>query len=182
MFNALPQDIRDEFDRVLVEVRALFPGSYPVIGGGAVRDALHGRPIKDVDVFLRKQDHASLDHVFTVKVPTNPFMERYGRKDMHGAWDLTACPFTGSRWPVQLILSDFENYMDLARTFDIGLSRATYAHGTDGAHLYVTNEFIQDSEDKAFRIHRAETDMELRRSQKRVERLLTKYPDFHAAV
>lgn len=169
----LPVERAAIFNEILTVVRWEFPGSHPVIGGGSLRDTILGAPIKDVDIFLRAKDHNyTLDSELTKRIRCSPQTAAYGRADMHGAWDFI--PTIGG-YPVQLILADFENLEDLAHTFDIGLSRVTY----DGERLYASPEFLQDAEDKAFRIRRADNGYELARSLKRVQRHLEKYPEFH---
>jgi hypothetical protein len=167
----IPEERLIAFDTILETIRWAIPGSNPVIGGGALRDSILGGPIKDVDVFLRKQDHDTLDHQLTRKVPTPALFVSYGRPDMHGAWDFIQ-DLEG--YPVQLILADFEGLHDLAHTFDLNLSRATY----DGEQLYVTEEFKQGALKKSFEILRADNVYEVNRSTKRVARMLDKYPDF----
>lgn len=168
----IPKQRLEQFDKILEVVRWEFPGSHPVIGGGAIRDSILNRPIKDVDVFLRAKDHNySLDSELTKRIRCSPQTLAYGRPDMHGAWDFIQQIET---YPVQLILADFEDLEDLAHTFDIGLSRATY----DGTRIYVSPEFTKDVQDKAFRVRRADNQYELERSLKRVQRHLEKYPEF----
>lgn len=162
----------EQFQEILRVVAWEFPRSRPVIGGGALRDSILSRPIKDVDVFIRAQDYATLDSSLTRHIRPPIIVEHgYGRDDMYGAWDLIQ-HIEG--YEVQLILADFNNLRDLAHTFDIGLSRVTY----DGTELYVTPEFQADVIDKAFRIRRAESQYELDRSLRRVERHRQKYPEF----
>lgn len=79
---------------------------------------------------------------------------------------------------VQLILADFENFVDLAETFDLGLSRITY----DGDVVNFHNDFMMDSVDKVFRICRNDNVHEEARSLRRITRLLNKYPDFRSAA
>lgn len=160
-----------KLDRILEVVRWTFPTSNPVIGGGALRDHLLNRPIKDVDVFLRAKDHDNLDSELTKRIRPPLLAQMYGRADMHGAWDFLQ---TLEGFQVQLILADFETKKDLAHTFDLGLSRVTYDEGG----LYVSPEFDADAIDKVFRIHRADNNYELQRTLRRIERLSEKYPDF----
>ncbi|GEM_PF-3712847 len=167
----LPGHLQPLFDDALELVRWEFPGSHPVIGGGAIRDALLGRPIKDIDVFMRSIDHNELDSELTVKVKQPAFLALYGRKDMHGAWDFLQ---DVQGLPVQLILADFMTPQELADSFDLNLSRATY----DGYSLHVSAAFEEGVWDKAFRILRCESDLEERRSFKRVSRLQEKYPEY----
>lgn len=160
------------FREILEVIRWEFPGSHPVIGGGALRDSILGRPIKDVDVLLRAKDHEHLNSELTTYVrPPIIVQHGYGRADMYGCWNFKQqlCGYD-----VQLILADFEDVYDLAHTFDIGLCRVTY----DGTTLYVSDEFKQDAADKAFRIRRADNQYELERSLRRVTRLQQKYPEF----
>lgn len=162
------------FREVLQRVRAMFPGSHPVLGGGALRDAYHGRPIKDLDVFMRAKDHPlGLDTFFTkMQIPAS---SSYGlRHDLHGVWNLV---MDIGGYQVQLILADFDNAKDLAGTFDIGLSQVTY----DGTEVFYHPNFLMDSADKVFRIYRTDDDGSTVRSERRINRFLEKYPDFKAA-
>lgn len=166
------------FREVLREVKVMFPGSHPVIGGGALRDAFHNRPIKDVDVFLRATEHPlGLKHPFINTVISQDASSSGGgmRHDMHGCWDIM---FRIQGFPVQLIVADFKDAADLAGTFDLGLSRITY----DGIEVFYHDDFRADSEAKQFRIVRADDDGQTARSEKRIERLLGKYPDFKRAA
>ena len=161
-----------QFRDILQVVRWEFPGSHPVIGGGAIRDSYHGRPIKDVDVFMRKQDHETLNSELTRFIrPPMLVTHGYGSPDMHGAWDLVQAV---AGYQVQLILADFENLEDLAGTFDIGLARATF----DGQRVFYHPDFLEDSKNKELRIRRADNMFEKARSLKRIKRLAEKYPDF----
>lgn len=163
----------DVLDKIMEEVRRSFPGSTPIVGGGFLRDAILQRPIKDVDIFLRGYDHGyCLSSSPLVKaVRCSPQTAAYGRKDMYGAWDFLH-PLEG--YQVQLILTDFNSLEDLAHTFDLGISRVTY----DGKRLYTSLDFLEDAEDKKFRIRRADNFYELQRTYRRIERLWEKYPDF----
>lgn len=170
----IPQERLNHFQEILRVVRWTFPGSDPVIGGGALRDAYFGRAIKDVDVFLRARDFTTLDSVYTTRIQCPPFLLTYGRRDMFGAWDFN---HTIAGYPVQLVLAEFNNKIDLAHTFDIGLSRVTY----DGGVVYFTEEFLEDSLQRLLNIRRADNHHEFRRSLRRVERLRGKYPEFSEA-
>ncbi len=164
-----------EFDAILAHMREQFPGSQVFIGGGAVRDGLHERAIKDVDVFIQRSAFDTLDCPVTTRVPCNAFIEQYGRDDMHGAWDFTGKFF---EWPVQLILADFDGMAQLAGSFDLGICQCVY-HDTLG--VYLTPDFIDDSEECVLRIVRADSELEIKRSMKRIERLALKYHEFAIA-
>jgi hypothetical protein len=164
------------FREILQEVQVMFPGATAVIGGGALRDAYHDRPIKDVDVFLRAKDFPNgLNHRL-IKQLIPPSVSSYAlRSDMHGVYD---CLPLMQGYQVQFILADFNDRIDLANTFDLGLSRITY----DGNKLYLHPDFVEDSDAKQFRILRADDDGQTIRSERRIDRLLTKYPDFKRAA
>jgi len=164
----IPIDTLEKFRGVLDAVKEMFPGSHPVIGGGALRDAFHGRPIKDVDVFLRNVDHSDLAHPYT-KALVPPGVAEYAcRSDMHGVWDITA-PIHG--FSVQLILADFTNLTDLAGTFDLGFSRITF----DGQDIYYHPDFVKDSAKQQIVIRRKDDNGTISRSLRRVARISQKY-------
>jgi len=164
------------FSVILREVRVMFPGSHPVIGGGALRDAYHGRPIKDVDVFLRADEFpAGVIHPSVKQLIPAAFSTYALRSDMHGVWDVTQ---KMHGYDVQFIIADFSNKLDLAGTFDLGLSRITF----DGESVFMHDDFIRDSRAKVFRICRADDDGQTLRSERRIDRLLGKYPEFQRAA
>lgn len=169
----ITQEHQHILNEVLEVIRWTVPGSHPVIGGGALRDHILGRPIKDIDVFVSTRDVGPFlvaDTSLLKKINCSPMTAQYGRKDMHGAWDFQQVI---EGFAVQVILADFEDKRDLAHTFDLGLSRVTF----DGT-LYVSPEFIQDATDKKFRIRRADNQYELERTYRRIKRLHEKYPEF----
>lgn len=172
----IPSATLDAFTAILRAVREMFPESHPVIGGGALRDAFHGRPIKDVDVFMRATEfpfglsHPHLKQLIPASIGTYAL-----RSDMHGVWDVSL-PIQG--FEVQLIVAEFDYAADLAKTFDLGLSRITF----DGEDVFYSDDFIRDSHAKVFRILRADDDGQTTRSERRIERLLQKYPEFKAAA
>lgn len=161
-----------KLDYILDVVREAFPGASPIVGGGYLRDASLGRPINDVDIFLRASDHNyELTGGLVKKIPCSPQTATYGRSDMHGAWNFQQ-DLEGR--PVQLILTDFDNLEALAYTFDLGISRVTY----DGDRLFYSPDFLEDVRDRKFRIRRADNAYELERTYRRVHKLQQKYPDY----
>lgn len=166
----------EAFEKILTYIRMVLPGSHPIIGGGALRDTFHDRPIKDIDVFLRAEDYpGGLDSPFLSNLIPPSISEYVGRKDLHGVYNFKE-QIEG--FDVQIILADYDNLKDLAGTFDIGLSRITY----NGDVLFIHPDFRVDSANKVFRIIRDESPSEVERSQRRITRLLQKYPEFTQAA
>lgn len=189
-------------------LEALHRGGFPeaMIGGGALRDLDHDKPIKDVDIFVAVRNSSDatkikLDKVFGY-VGTSIFDDDNALTEdsddypwdlsiFGGAWDWThydpapkgrislAAGFMPNFQVIALDLPADSSFMDkVLDDFDIGLCRIAYVPG-----LIVTGPgYDEDSRDKTLTILKAPGEAALERSRKRVRRLLEKYSDFAPRV
>ncbi len=109
------------------------------IAGGAIRDSLLFKPIKDIDVFY------TLPYIFgnpafsVVKKQPTDLEDAYPS----GVWVVThqQCKLLGLNYPIQLIKClDIDEQIE---SFGVNLSKVWY--GADG--LWMSNEFRKDAKD-----------------------------------
>jgi hypothetical protein len=170
------------WQRALEIIHMDFPDA--VIAGGALRDLILGREIKDIDVFAHA--NGNYDTPWT-SAQLKGCMDHYlgpSKISINEAF-AKACPaITGvvcaveiwARYtlpnPVQLILTPFPVTLRSAvARIDFGLCRVAY----DGKTLYRSPEFDYDAENKQFTLYRADNDRQYWRSQARWERFQAKY-------
>lgn len=164
----------------------------PFIGGGVARDAIFGRPVKDIDVFLPwiGKSKAAFDEVFVASaarmggsIGNAQGAMSFGDPDDEVS-DVIAqgvIEFADGRLPVNMIalkLPDDEAAM-LAR-FDIDLCRCYYDPGTE--RMKVTWSAQDAFDRKCMTIVRSSDVVEFDRSVRRFERLVEKYPGFKLGV
>lgn len=170
---AIPQEWQD----VLKEVQAVFPSA--VIAGGALRDLMHGRPIKDVDIFIpvSKDYIGSLDaayeamwDAFAGEDITLDEQTQYGVRTLEDKdRDLYAIFKLVKRDKYDLILCTPEAAR--IETFDINICQITY----DGQHIRTTGAFAHGFLTKTLKVMNVNrTD----RNKARLERIQQKYPDY----
>lgn len=169
----------DDFTGILKRVRDA-GGTDAVIAGGAVRDFLLGRPMKDIDVFLRSRGNVEDERIVKTAYPkaelqfnTDPEYS-IQMPEVASVWNYQEGGLFADA-PVQLI---FLNGPDVTlpgmlERFDFGLCRA----GFDG-DIVVTAAFVKDAFGMTMTLlyspHPAH-------SQRRYERLIRKYP-YHRLV
>jgi hypothetical protein len=173
MIKAIPQEWLD----VLKEVHAVFPSA--VIAGGALRDLMHERPIKDVDIFIpvHKDYVGALDNAFEAiwdlfageDCTLDPDSQYGVHKPEEADRDLYAIFKLNRRYKYDLILCT----PDAARidTFDINICQIT----CDGKHVKMTGAFAHGFLTKTLKVMNVNrTD----RNAARMERIALKYPDY----
>lgn len=147
------------------------------IGGGAVRDVLLGRPIKDIDLFVGpKDDIASIEKAIECLWPvkTRTFTEFYENPTVPMK-DVMEYTNTDGRTPLNIIVlksQDAGVHFNMSR-FDFGLCRVAY----DG-ELHRTEQFDNDVINNTFTLLQADTLQQFYRSITRYERMRAKYPDW----
>lgn len=168
-------------DQVLAPYRRLLSafaqqGHRAFIGGGAVRDAIFGREIRDVDVFVMPH---MLDEDLLREATATQVMGVEPIKAQHFGYVLpdVAGQFVYERgdlhFEVNVVpMRDFYSPVELAERMDFGICQAVL----DAASvLHVTEAWVGDMALRKFTL----TDPEkIDRSLRRWERLSAKYPEF----
>lgn len=142
------------------------------IAGGAVRDMLLDRPIKDIDVFFEgKFDEELIKKHFTVGEESILDPDVYTTLDDDSGeqtWrvDFKRLSYEGCSYPIQLIKTkDLDSHID--KTFGCNLSKVAY--GTGG--LFLSNAFLADAYLKVLTFNPTASTMYK-------ERIVAKYPDY----
>lgn len=137
-----------------------FPGSI-IVGGGAVRDTLLGREVRDIDVFMDEQlaDTNALEQV----LPPTDGNEKYDAKtvwcDKAAGIDFVCVDLD------QVSVTDMQEYVD--NYFRCNLSKVYF----DGNQLVLTQDFIEAvaSQTLRFTPHT---------SHSYIDKIHAKYPEF----
>lgn len=187
--NNLNRNVTALFDAVLEHVTPDFPGAF--IGGGAIRDALHGKKWKDIDVFTWAPIPASL-----VAEPDdlNPFAP----DDTIAAAAKEPVDSEGSprisnvRKPiifcgnfVQVIQLASDRYtpgdvQSVVNQFSIGLCQCGYT--LYAGVPYLTEGYAIDQALHRFTVRECESLWEMQRALRKVASLASKYPDHELVV
>jgi hypothetical protein len=159
------------YDSILEALQRALPGSVH-IAGGAVRDTILDRPIRDIDIFL---SHAASDRAAAllrtkfgyVKVGewvryegfSDPMVERVGKFEK-----------ADETIPICLIglAEDLDPYDNIAR-FDFGVCMAAWQGGH--CEMITSDDFKRDIESKIFRLCRADNLAQFSYSMVRFEKL-----------
>jgi len=147
-----------------------------VLAGGCLRDLDNGRPVKDLDIFVRgcgvdelesladKLGGAGLD---CAEVDTDSLYPVGDLTDLTGFFEVR---FAGIAQPVQMIMVEWDTAHIVDR-FDYGICRIAF----DGRELTRAPEYEDDKEKKVFRLRRRREGPELESSVHRYARLVQKY-------
>ena len=137
-----------------------------VVAGGAVRDMLLEKPIKDIDVFyIGDLNEESLENYFTSNEDDNSG-EAYEDSEFEV---LSTKTFPECPYPIQLIkvnveFGKLENW--IMDTFGCNLSKVMYGSG-----LNLSDEFLADVELEILTFPKPV-------SKKYMDKMIDKYPDF----
>jgi len=173
--NRIPQEWVD----MLHKVQGELPSA--VIAGGALRDLWHGKPIKDVDIFIPiKAESVDLDAIERKVLSIHPYAELI-LTSMYGQKGNTATPgfrniFVIWRMEVQgtiyeLIFIEEQPGENMIDVFDISICQIAF----DGHEIHITDEFYRSVKDGVIRVcntNRAD------RQVKRLKRVMDKYPEY----
>lgn len=176
------QDVLDVFN----SLSELCPFEF-VIAGGAVRDLLHEKPIKDIDVWINLK-HNCMPTELLDKL--KPKFENFQVKGDLNRYENTTygCEHKGHK--VDLIFDNWHNPIydnlnsyvgEVLRRFDIGLCRAAIVQDRifNTPTVVKTREFTFDSLDKTLTILKAGNWTELERTiTDHLPRIREKYPDY----
>jgi hypothetical protein len=187
------KDILEHLRHHLDLAKKIFPSSYACVAGGALRDLDHGKPIKDVDIFLccKTGPHWRTRHKLAKNKDTAPYSYLTDIKKIYGTaksmgskygtvWKnhielLNVVHIDHKPYPLQYILySNIEGRpgpSNLLNSFDINLCKIAY----DGKKIIRTDEYKADRDNKTLTHNARSISSEL---EKRLAHLREKYPDF----
>lgn len=178
-YPAIPQDWCD----ALATIQTHFPEA--VIAGGALRDHLTGRPVKDVDVFI-SSSHMTQNEVACVLAFL--FQREVIVIIGEGAADYVAClseisftleTTTALGMPLQIIAMTGEITLDrMVERIDFGICRV----GFDGKTLFRHTDFFLDAMAHQFTLRTNTDPARYPRSVARYERLQAKFPGWPMVV
>ena len=172
--NQIPQVWCD----MLHKIQGELPSA--VIAGGALRDLWHGKPIKDVDVFIPvRAEDVDLDAIKRKVIAIHPYAELiqtslYGQRgnsaqpgfrNIFAIWRMT---IDGTIYELIFIEDMGEQ---LHEVFDISICQIMF----DGELLHVSREFDRSIQDGVIRVcntNRAD------RQVKRLRRVMDRYPEY----
>lgn len=173
--------IPENWHTALSDVQSVCRGA--VIGGGCLRDLDNGRPIKDIDIFIRGTRAGDLHMVRQQLVdggltadeidPTHMYPVGDGN-DVVGHFDVA---HPAVQQPLQIIMVNFDTSR-ICERFDFGICRIAY----DGITVTVTDEYRQDKANRIFKLRRQRTDAEMVASVHRYARLSQKYSGWRFAL
>lgn len=181
MHSSLDRRTEQLFDMAIFMARSVcVTQAHPVIGGGAVRDALLDRPIKDIDVFVPAgsilPEGLTPRSVFPDYREVGEGMIAY--LEVRSLEHIVSLGMCGA---LEIQVIEYDPAFKLHDTFDIGLCRVSYGPHADIERalnlnsLRVSEEFLKDAREKTLTVispNGAE------RTKKRIERLRLKYPEF----
>jgi hypothetical protein len=157
---------------LLSEIQGISPSAF--IGGGALRDRLHNKPVKDIDIFFAQEDQAKLHEtmLFAGWFPGQLIPMSYVGADYSVE---TACEYSKpGETPINLIgLNVSLELPDALSRFDFGICQIAY----DGTHIHTSEQFYDDILTSSFTVTRCESEEQLARTMRRWERLKVKYPE-----
>lgn len=162
-----------------------------IIAGGAIRDLDHDKPVKDVDIFIRKPenlDGLSLKglveeacglavHTTVVDFQIGEGMADDETYDLHEVSVYAIYRFVTPEATFEVIVMQYSEapfVQSVIDDFDIGLCQAWYS----GEEPCCSEAYFSDDVNKTLTVLKAPTPRALERTMKRVGRLLEKYPDF----
>lgn len=185
-----------EWEAILSKLRTNgFPEA--IIAGGAIRDLDHDKPVKDVDIFIRKPENLDglslkglVEEALGRNVDNTVVDFQIGEEmadDANETYDLHEMSvyaiyrlFT-LETTFEIIVMQYSEapfVSSVIDDFDIGFCQAWYPSETPGLPFDVTVAYADDFYGKSLTVLKAPTPRALERTMKRVRRLLEKYPDF----
>jgi hypothetical protein len=146
-----------------------------ILAGGCVRDALFGKPIKDIDIFVSEEDADSmkLSKALSRSVQKLNCTSYAEIPDVSSVFDVEV---SAGEIPVQIVsMKNGMSPVERISTFDFGFCQVGY----NGKEVIATEHFKSDFSNKTISLVYCEDQKEYGRSMARYERLKTKYPEFN---
>ncbi|MBY4725715.1 MULTISPECIES: hypothetical protein [Burkholderia] len=179
----------EQFDSILAQLQEV--GVKGLIAGGAVRDHILGKQVKDIDVFVAHDPDvvSKLQAAFGV-LHVNPslaaeYIGEVGQSEVSHVYGVTSSsdPFDTAnthRVPVQVIvLAPGMDPLDRVKHHDFGICQCWYeGAGKNG----FTGAFFDDAASKQFTLSHCEDQHQFDRSMRRWERFKERFPEFSLYV
>lgn len=149
-----------------------------VIAGGCLRDLDHGRPVKDIDIFVNGGALENLEHLRQQLVDAGldcqdiDYEKSYPIGELNDVvGDFEILGLTDE--PIQLIMVSWDTSR-ITERFDFGICRVSF----DGETLFRSDDYEKDSADQVFRLVQDRSGVWLSASVHRYARLVRKYEDW----
>ncbi|MCA8110265.1 hypothetical protein [Burkholderia cepacia] len=177
-----------QFDSILAQLQEV--GVKGLIAGGAVRDHILGKPVKDIDVFVAHDPDvvSKLQAAFGV-LHVNPslaaeYIGEAGQSEVSHVYEVSFGddPFDPDlgHVPVQVIaLAPGMDPLDRVKHHDFGICQCWYVG--HGFKMY-TEAFAADMSGKRFTLMHCEDQHQFDRSMRRWERFKERFPEFSLYV
>lgn len=167
------ENIPARWKEVLSTVQSVFPDA--AIGGGALRDLVYGKPVKDVDIFTRCRSYYPNHEELVLKLFPNAVVTHamsYGDKpsnEFHRIiWAIYDLNIPGEDF--QLIVGEYQS--GNPDTFDLSITQIVY----DGNEIKFTDAFVETKETGKINFMNKQS---YARRIKRYDRITEKYPEMH---
>jgi len=181
----------EQFDSILAQLQEV--GVKGLIAGGAVRDHILGKPVKDIDVFVAHEPNlvSKLQAAFGA-LHVNPslaaeYIGEAGQSEVSHVYEVrkSVDPFDMGAIhlpPVQVIvLAPGMDPLDRVKHHDFGICQCWYEGGGD-LDFGFTGAFIGDVADNSFTLTHCEDQHQFDRSMRRWERFKERFPEFSLYV
>jgi hypothetical protein len=160
-----------QYQPILEGVQAIEPLAH--IAGGAVRDTILGRPIKDIDVFLNYQHTDTVAQMLHSKfgyVKETREWTKYQNLSDPVVVDAINLEKADETIPLNLIGLDEPKTMQMnVERFDFGICMAAW----NGEKVYTAPQFETDVKNKTFTLSRADNQEQFAYSMSRFKKLTT---------
>lgn len=176
-----------QFDSILAQLQEV--GVKGLIAGGAVRDHILGKPVKDIDVFVAHEPNlvSKLQAAFGVLHVDPSLAAEYigeaGQSEVSHVYEVSFGddpfgPF--NRIPTQVIvLAPGMDPLDRVKHHDFGICQCWYEGNGMTAS---TGAFFDDAASKQFTLSHCEDRQQFDRSMRRWERFKERFPEFSLYV
>ena len=168
--------IPNSWVRCLKDIQKTFPDA--VIAGGCLRDLDLGRAPKDIDIFVPRTTHESVElylSTFNKEDILRDFKSygNFANKDVARVVTMTHSQLKADGLNVELIAVDVDKTNVMSR-FDFGICQICY----DGDLIKYTGHYLNDKIVKRFRLLRCDNQEQFDRSLRRWESIKSRYEDF----
>lgn len=162
----------DDLKQIITKVRHF--SSNAIIGGGAIRDTLLNRPVKDIDIFLNEDPDYCLTAIVRSLNGTGQYTDRTPVNGEYTNLALADVPMKDLP-PVQLIFIE-RDPVDDVHDYDFGLSQCFMTPKGICSTAYFASDFRMQ---RFTYMGSDKTDIKARkRSADRLQRMKLKYPTF----